>query len=172
MADYRRMTRKECIETGPEDLEPMSAGEVGMLAGMIGHGAVYLLPHEQSHQCSAICGPHVYRDRHRGGAWVARGVLTQRLREWVKFWDREGVTGDGFAMVAFSTGMSERFLPVLRVYRLRDDYYVAVVDSIGRDPGRVMYHGKNDAYICDQTQGILELVSDILPEMARRPDAG
>ncbi len=163
------MTPRECMDSTPEDLEPMSAGEVGKLAGMIGHGSVYLLPYELSHQCSAMCGPHLYHYRHRGGAWVARDVLSQRLKEWVEFWDREGA---GFAMVAFSTGMGERNLPVLRVYSLRDDYYVAVVDSIRRDFPMVMYHGKNEAFICDQTRGLLQLVSDIVPNMVRTTDAG
>lgn len=172
MASYWKMTPSECMDRTPEELRQMSAVEVGRLAGMIGHGAVYLLPYEERHQCSVICGPHLYRNRHRGGAWVPRDVLTRRLREWVEFWDREGVSGHGFAMVAFSTGVSEVNLPVLRVYMLRDDYYVAVVDSIGRDPGRVMYHGRNDAYICDQRRGLFQLVSDIVPNMVRNPNAG
>ena len=172
MADYRRMTPRECMDSTPEDLEPMSAGEVGRLAGMIGHGSVYLLPYELRHQCSLMCGPHLYLDLHRGGAWVARDALSQRLKDWVKFWNGKGVV-EGFAMIAFSTGMSQRNLPVIRVYSLRDDYYLAVVDSIGRDfrqAGGVV--GKNEAFICDQTRGLLQLVSDIVPNMAGGPDAG
>jgi hypothetical protein len=174
MVEYRKMTQRDCIETVPENLEPMSAGEVGSLADIIGHGGVYLLPHEQRHQCSVICGPHVYRDRHGGGAWVGRDALKRRLKEWVEFWDREGVPVPGFAMVAFSTGINDRNLPVLRVYSLRDDYYVAVVVSMAfhRVYDFSMYHGKNYAFICDQTRGLLRLVSDIVPNMVRKPEAG
>ena len=158
------MTTRECIDTTPEDLELMTTREVERLASKIDHLGVYLLPYERRYRCSVICGVHFFSREH-DLQWFWKENLAEKLAYWEDRWARNSVEDDGFAMVAFSKGISERHQPVVRVYKLRDDYLLAVVETLERNKVTDMYKGVITAYVCDQERGLMQMLSEVVPVM-------
>ena len=175
MAEYRKMTTRECMDYTPEDLELMTTREVERLATKIEHLGVYLEPYEKRHRCSVICGVHIFSHELdlRGAflrmptGWVWKESLAEKLADWENIWSREGVENDGFAMVAFAKGISERHKPVLRVYKLRDDYFLAVVETLEQNKVTDLYKGVITTYVCDQERGLMQMLSEVVPVMVR-----
>lgn len=164
------MTTRECIDNTPEDLEPITTREVEWLASKIGHlgvgPSVYLVPYEKRYLCSMVCGVHFFSREH-DLQWFYKESLAKKLADWEDRWSRKGVENDGFAMVAFSKGISERHQPVVRVYKLRDDYLLAVVETLERNKVTDMYKGVITAYVCDQERGLMQMLSEVVPVMVR-----
>lgn len=172
MADHRLITYDELDRIDHTDLEEMPAEEVASLAGLF-KGRMYIVPGVADYMCALVGGHFSYSSifplRVSGDnmTWFGQDELMasiQRQR-------RELAMGeeDGWVMVEFTSGHNEQGKVRLRIHKLEDEWYLAVVikrSSMGGFPERVG-EPRYFSYLCDQEHGLIEAVGAHLPEMLR-----